>query len=235
MIDVWGADHAGYVKRMQAAVKAISAGEGVLDVKICQIVRLMDKGAPMKMSKRAGTFVTLRELVDEVGKEVVRFHMLTRKNDAQMDFDLSAVVEGGRDNPIWYVQYASARCHSSRRQALKYYPNHDMSLQALAATPISCLTDESELGLIKMIAGWPRLVEAAADAHEPHRIAYYLYELAALLHAFWDKGSKDSSLRIVQEDNEKLTMARLVLVQGVQTVIDSGLGIFGIEPVEEMR
>ena len=235
MIDVWGADHAGYVKRMQAAVTAISAGEGALDVKICQIVRLMDKGEPMKMSKRAGTFVTLRELVDEVGKDVVRFHMLTRKNDAQMDFDLTAVVEGGRDNPIWYVQYASARCHSSRSKAREYFPNHDMSLQTLTSTPISCLTDESELGLIKMIAGWPRLVEAAADAHEPHRIAYYLYELAALFHAFWDKGGKESSLRIVQEDNEKLTMARLVLVQGVQTVIDSGLGIFGIEPVEEMR
>ncbi len=235
MIDVWGADHAGYVKRMQAAVTAFSAGEGALDVKICQIVRLMDKGEPMKMSKRAGTFVTLRALVDEVGPEVVRFHMLTRKNDAQMDFDLTAVTEKTRDNPIFYVQYASARCHSSRRQARKYFPNHDMSLQTLVATPISCLTDESELGLIKIVAGWPRLVEAAADAHEPHRIAYYLYELAALLHAFWDKGSKDSSLRIVQGDDEKLTMARLVLVQGVQTVIDSGLGIFGIEPVEEMR
>ncbi len=235
MIDVWGADHAGYVKRMQAAVTAISAGEAALDVKICQIVRLMDKGEPVKMSKRAGTFVTLRELVDEVGLEIVRFHMLTRKNDAQMDFDLTSVTEKTRDNPIWYVQYASARCHSSRREALKYFPNHDMSLQALASTPISCLTDESELGLIRMIAGWPRLVEAAADAHEPHRIAYYLYELAALLHVFWDKGRKDSSLRIVQEDNEKLTMARLVLVQGVQTVVDSGLGIFGIEPVEEMR
>ena len=235
MIDVWGADHAGYVKRMQAAVTAFSAGEGALDVKICQIVRLMDKGEPMKMSKRAGTFVTLRALVDEVGPEVVRFHMLTRKNDAQMDFDLTAVTEKTRDNPIFYVQYASARCHSSRRQARKYFPNHDMSLQTLVSTPISCLTDESELGLIKIVAGWPRLVEAAADAHEPHRIAYYLYELAALLHAFWDKGNKDSSLRIVQEDDEKLTMARLVLVQGVQTVIDSGLGIFGIEPVEEMR
>lgn len=235
MINVWGADHAGYVKRMQAAVKAISAGEAELDVKICQIVRLMDKGEPMKMSKRAGTFVTLRELVDEVGQDIVRFHMLTRKNDAQMDFDLTAVVEGGRENPIWYVQYASARCHSSRGKAREYFPDLNISLNKLTSTPISCLTDESELGLIKMIAGWPRLVEAAADAHEPHRIAYYLYELAGLLHAFWDKGSKDASLRIVQEDNEKLTMSRLVLVQGVQTVIDSGLGIFGIEPVEEMR
>lgn len=235
MIDVWGADHAGYVKRMQAAVKAISAGEAALDVKICQIVRLMDKGEPMKMSKRAGTFVTLRELVDEVGPDIVRFHMLTRKNDAQMDFDLTAVVEGGRENPIWYVQYASARCHSACARALEQFPGRDISLQTLGETPISCLTDESELGLIKMIAGWPRLVEAAADAHEPHRIAYYLYELAGLFHGFWDKGGKDASLKIVQEDNETLTMARLVLVQGVQTVIDSGLGIFGIEPVEEMR
>ena len=235
MIDVWGADHAGYVKRMQSAVKAISAGKGTLDVKICQIVRLMDKGEPMKMSKRAGTFVTLRELVDEVGPEIVRFHMLTRKNDAQMDFDLTAVVEGGRENPIWYVQYASARCHSSRGKAQEQFPACDISLQTLASTTISCLTDESELGLIKMIAGWPRLVEAAADAHEPHRIAYYLYELAGLFHAFWDKGGKDASLKIVQEDSQELTMARLVLVQGVQTVIDSGLGIFGIEPVKEMR
>ena len=219
---------------LQAAVKAISAGEGALDVKICQIVRLMDKGEPMKMSKRAGTFVTLRDLVDEVGQEVVRFHMLTRKNDAQMDFDLAVLTEKSRDNPIWYVQYVSARCHSARAEARKHFPNHDMSLHALGGTTISCLTDESELGLIKLIAGWPRLVEAAADAHEPHRIAYYLYELAAQFHAFWEKG-KDPSFKIVQEDNEKLTMARLVLVQGVQTVIDSGLGIFGIEPVEEMR
>jgi len=234
MIDVWGADHAGYIKRMKAAVKAISAGEGELDVKICQIVRLMDKGAPMKMSKRSGTFVTLRDLVGEVGQDVVRFHMLTRKNDAQMDFDLAVLTEKSQDNPIWYVQYASARCHSARGQASIHFPNHDISLYVLAGTTISCLTDESELGLIKLIAGWPRLVEAAADAHEPHRIAYYLLELAALFHAFWAKG-RDPSFKIVQEDNEKLTMARLVLVQGVQTVIDSGLGIFGIEPVEEMR
>ena len=235
MIDVWGADHAGYVKRMKAAVTAISAGKAALDVKICQIVRLMDKGEPMKMSKRAGTFVTLRDLVDEVGPDVVRFHMLTRKNDAQMDFDLTAVVEGGKENPVWYVQYASARCHSARGRARDFYPNHDISLQALVSTPISCLTDEAELGLIRMIAGWPRLVEAAADAHEPHRIAYYLYDLAVLFHAYWDKGNKDPGFRIVLENNETLTMARLVLVQGVQTVIDSGLGIFGIEPVEEMR
>lgn len=235
MIDVWGADHAGYVKRMQAAVKAITAGEGALDVKICQIVRLMDKGEPMKMSKRAGTFVTLRDLVDEVGPEVVRFHMLTRKNDAQMDFDLTAVVEGGKENPVWYVQYASARCHSARKKMAEIFPKRDISLNALGATTISCLTDESELGLIRMIAGWPRLVEAAADAHEPHRIAYYLYDLAVLFHAYWDKGNRDPGYRIVLENDEELTMARLVLVQGVQTVIDSGLGIFGIRPVEEMR
>jgi len=235
MIDVWGADHAGYVKRMQAAVRAISGDKAALDVKVCQIVRLLDKGAPMKMSKRSGTFVTLRDLVDEVGPEIVRFHMLTRKNDAQMDFDLTAVTEASRDNPVWYVQYASARCHSVRRMAEAAFPNHDMSLSALARAPISCLTDEAELGLIKAIAGWPRQVEAAAEAHEPHRIAFFLYDMAALFHGLWTKGKDDPSLRFVVEGNEELTMARQALVRGVETVIASGLGIFGIEPVEEMR
>ncbi|UCH72677.1 MAG: arginine--tRNA ligase [Rhodospirillales bacterium] len=235
MIDVWGADHAGYVKRMQAAVNAISGGDGALDVKICQLVRLTDRGQPVKMSKRGGSFVTLRELVDEVGPDIVRFHMLTRTNDAQMDFDLSAVVEGGKDNPVWYVQYASARCHSVRRMAAATFPNHDMSLSALARAPISCLTDEAELGLIKSIAGWPRAIEAAADAHEPHRIAFFLYDMAALFHTLWTKGKEDPSLKFVIEEDEELTMARQALVRGVETVIASGLGIFGIEPVEEMR
>ncbi len=235
MIDVWGADHAGYVKRMQAAVKAISSGEAELDVKICQLVRLTDKGQPVKMSKRGGTFVTLRELVDEVGPEVVRFIMLTRKNDAPLDFDLAAVTAASRDNPVWYVQYASARCHSVRRMAAAAFPNHDMSLSALARTPISCLTDDAELGLIKAVAGWPRLIEAAAEAHEPHRIAFFLYDTAALFHGLWTKGKDDSSLRFVIEEDKELTMARQALVRGVETVIASGLGIFGIEPVEEMR
>lgn len=235
MIDVWGADHAGYIKRMQAAVTAISGGDAALDVKICQLVRLTDRGAPVKMSKRGGSFVTLRDLVDEVGPDIVRFHMLTRTNDTQMDFDLSAVVEGGPDNPVWYVQYASARCHSLRRMAAATFPNHDMSLSALARTTISCLTHEAELALIKAVAGWPRVIEAAADAHEPHRIAFFLYDMVALFHGLYDKGRKDPSLRFVIEGNEELTMARQALVRGVETVIASGLGIFGIEPVEEMR
>ncbi|MDH3231046.1 MAG: arginine--tRNA ligase [Alphaproteobacteria bacterium] len=235
MIDVWGADHAGYVKRMQAAVKAISAGEAALDVKICQLVRLTDKGEPVKMSKRGGTFVTLRDLVDEVGPEVVRFIMLTRRNDAPLDFDLAAVTAASRDNPVWYVQYASARCHSVRRMAAAAFPNHDMSLSVLARAPISCLTDEAELGLIKAVASWPRLIEAAAEAHEPHRIAFFLYDMAALFHGLWTKGKDDPSLRFVIEEDQELTMARQALVRGVETVIASGLGIFGIEPVEEMR
>ncbi len=235
MIDVWGADHAGYVKRMQAAVAAISGGEAALDVKICQIVRLTDRGEPVKMSKRGGTFVTLRELIDEVGPDVIRFHMLTRKNDAQMDFDLTAVTAASRDNPVWYVQYASARCHSVRRMAAAAFPNHDMSLSGLARAPISCLTDEAELALIKAVASWPRTIEAAAEAHEPHRIAFFLYDMAALFHGLWTKGKEDPSLKFLIEDNEQLTMARQALVRGVETVIASGLGIFGIEPVEEMR
>jgi len=234
-IDVWGADHGGYVKRMQAAVRAVTDGKAALDVKICQIVKLLDKGEPVKMSKRAGTFVTLRDLVDEVGPDVVRFIMLTRKNDAPLDFDLTAVTEQSRDNPVWYVQYASARCHSVARMAAAAFPNHDMSGLALSDTPISSLTDEAELALIKMIASWPRQVEAAAEAHEPHRIAFFLYELAALFHGLWTKGKDIPALRFVIEEDRQLTMARLALVRGVETVIASGLGIFGIEPVEEMR
>lgn len=234
-IDVWGADHGGYVKRMQAAVKAVTDGKAELDVKICQIVKLLDKGEPVKMSKRAGTFVTLRDLVDEVGPDVVRFIMLTRKNDAPLDFDLTAVTEQSRDNPVWYVQYASARCHSVARMAAAAFPNHDMSRVKLAETTISCLTDEAELALIRMIASWPRQIEAAAEAHEPHRIAFFLYELASLFHGLWTKGKDVPALRFVIEEDEQLTMARLALVRGVETVISSGLGVFGIEPVKEMR
>ncbi len=235
MIDVWGADHAGYVKRMKAAVSAVTAGKGALDVKICQMVRLLDKGKPLKMSKRSGTFVTVRELVDAVGPDIVRFIMLTRKNDAPLDFDLTAVTEQSRDNPVWYVQYAHARCNSVRRMASAAMPNHDISLFALAKTTISCLTDESELALMRMIASWPRLVEAAAEAHEPHRIAFFLYDLAASFHALWTKGKEQPELRFVVDGDEDLTMARLALVKGVEVTVAAGLEIFGIEPVEEMR
>ena len=235
MIDVWGADHAGYVKRMKAAVTAVTEGGGALDVKICQMVRLLDKGQPLKMSKRAGTFVTVRELVDAVGPDIVRFIMLTRKNDAPLDFDLTAVTEHSRDNPVWYVQYAHARCNSVRRVARETFPDINISLSALAKTAILCLTDDSELALIRMIANWPRQVEAAAEAHEPHRIAFFLYDIAAIFHGLWTRGKDNPALRFVVEGDEELTMARLALVKGVELTIAAGLGVFGIEPVEEMR
>jgi arginyl-tRNA synthetase len=234
-IDVWGADHGGYVKRMKAAVTAISEGQAELDVKICQIVKLLDKGEPVKMSKRAGTFVTLRDLVKAVGPDVVRFIMLTRTNDAPLDFDLTGVTERSKDNPIWYVQYANARISSNRSKAAAEFPNHDMSGVALADTTISCLTDDGELALIKAIASWPRQVEAAAEAHEPHRIAFFLYDVAALFHRQWKRGDDYPSLRFHIEGDEEATMARQALITGVETVIASGLGILGIEPVEEMR
>lgn len=235
MIDVWGADHGGYVKRMQAAVKAVTGGEGALDVKLCQMVNLLKGGQPYKMSKRAGTFVTLRDLVEAVGKDVVRFIMLTRKNDAQLDFDLDKVLEQSRDNPVFYVQYAHARCHSVLRNAAETLGGVDLSGAALAAGPLARLTDPAELALIKALAGWPRLVESAAEAHEPHRVAFYLYDLAAAFHGLWNKGKDDARLRFLLDDDRELTLARLGLVRAVASVIASGLSVFGVEPVEEMR
>jgi len=235
LIDVWGADHGGHVKRVQAATKAITQGQAALDVKICQIVRIVDKGEPVKMSKRAGTFVTLRELVDEVGKDVVRFIMLTRKNDAGLDFDLTAVTEQSRDNPVFYVQYAHARCRSVSRMAEAALPGIDLSPAALRQANFARLTDESELGLMKSMGNWPRMVESAAEAHEPHRLAFYMYDLASEFHALWTKGKEDVSLRFIVENDPELSSARLALVRCVQTVIAAGLGIFGVQPVEELR
>jgi len=235
LIDVMGADHGGYVKRMQAATRAITEGKGSLDVKICQLVHLMDKGEPVKMSKRAGTFVTLRDLVDEVGKDVVRFIMLTRKNDAGLDFDLTAVTEQSRDNPVFYVQYAHARTHSVMRMAAEAMAGMDLSRAALRRADFTRLTDESELALIRTMGNWPRTVESAAEAHEPHRLAFYLYDLASEFHTLWTKGKEDVSLRFIVESDPALTAARLALALGVRTVIASGLGIFGVQPVEELR
>lgn len=235
MIDVWGADHGGYVKRMQAAVKAVTAGEGELDVKLCQMVNLLKNGEPVRMSKRAGTFVTLREVVEEVGKDVVRFIMLTRKNDAHLDFDLAKVLEQSRDNPVFYVQYAHARARSVLRHAADMMPAADLSPSALAAAGLARLSDPAELALIKMMAGWPRLVEGAAEAHEPHRVAYYLYDLASAFHALWNKGKDDAQLRFLVGDDVELSLARLALVQGVASVVASGLTVIGVQPVEEMR
>ncbi|MGE5504086.1 MAG: arginine--tRNA ligase [Actinomycetota bacterium] len=235
MIDIWGADHGGYVKRMQAAVKAVTEGGGELDVKLCQMVNLLKGGQPYKMSKRAGTFVTLRDLVDAVGRDVVRFIMLTRKNDAHLDFDLDKVLEQSRDNPVFYVQYAHARCHSVLRHAREMWPQVDLSGGALADGPLHRLTDPAELGLIKALAGWPRLVESAAEAHEPHRVAFYLYDLAAAFHGLWNKGKDEARLRFLLDDDRELSVARLGLVHAVAAVIASGLGVFGVEPKEEMR
>jgi arginyl-tRNA synthetase len=235
MIDVWGADHGGYVKRMKAAVTAITDGGGALDVKICQLVNLLDDGVPFKMSKRAGAFVTMRQVIDAVGKDVVRFIMLTRKNDASLDFDLARVTEQSRDNPVFYVQYAHARHCSVLRQARETFPDADLSDDALAQAELDRLDAPDELALIRQMAAWPRLVEAAAEAHEPHRLAFYMYDLAADFHHLWTKGKEDASLRFVTAEGPETTMARLALVRATAIVIASGLAVFGVTPVEEMR
>src|SRR5690606_4633730 len=235
MIDVWGADHGGYVKRMKAAVKAISNGEADLDVKLVQMVNLLDGGEPVRMSKRAGTFVTLRDVVDEVGKDVVRFIMLTRKNDAQLDFDFRKVTEQSKDNPVFYVQYAHARICSVLRNAKTEVPAIDTADAALAGADMSKLSHPSELTLIKLLAGWPRLVEGAAEAHEPHRVAFFLQEVAAAFHGLWNVGRDDTSVRFLLPDEPELTRARLAMLRAVAVVIASGLSVMGVTPVEEMR
>jgi arginyl-tRNA synthetase len=234
MIDVWGADHSGYVKRMQAAVRAVTAGAASLDVKICQLVNLFDEGLPVRMSKRAGTFITLREVVDEVGKDVFRFIMLTRKNDQALDFDFAKVTEQSKDNPVFYVQYAHARAASVMRHAAEELPEDDLSDAALIEARLEKLSDPSEIALIRLLAGWPRLVEGAAEAHEPHRIAFYLQEVAAQFHVLWNKGKDEATLRFILASDPALTRARLALVRGVAIVIASGLAVFGVEPVQEM-
>jgi arginyl-tRNA synthetase len=231
MIDVWGADHGGYVRRMKAAVKAITGGRGELDVKLCQLVRVMRHGELVRMSKRRGTFETLRDLLDEVGPDVVRFTMLTRKNDAPFDFDLDRATEQSRDNPVWYVQYGHARTRSVMRQAAAA----GIDLEGLAETPLDRLVDPDELAMVRLIAQWPRQVEAAAAAHEPHRIAFYLYDLAAAFHAHWNRGRDEPGLRFVIEGERELSRARLALVQAIGFVIGSALKVFGVTPVEEMR
>ena len=234
-VDVWGADHGGYVKRMKAALNAISDGEADLDVKLCQMVKLLRDGEPVIMSKRAGTFVTLRDVVDEVGKDVVRFIMLTRKNDAPLDFDFAKVVEQSRDNPVFYVQYAHARVCSVLRRAVDEAANVATDDASLAGADLTLLADVAEVDLMKKMADWPRTIDAAAAAHEPHRIAFYLGELAALFHAYWNRGNDDASLRFIQAENDALTAARFALIRSVALVIASGLGILGVTPLEELN
>jgi len=235
MVDVWGADHKGYIRRMQAAVEATTDGKGVLDVRICNLVNLFENGEPVRMSKRAGTFVTLREVVDQVGKDVVRFMMLTRGNEAPLDFDLKQALEQSRDNPVFYVQYAHARACSVLRNAGDQMPGLSVDDSSLAKADMSSLTDEAELTLMKLLAGWPRLVETAALAREPHRIAYYLNDIAAAFHGLWNKGNEDTSLRFLIPENENVTLARLGMVRAMAVVIASGLAVMGVKPVEEMR
>ena len=228
-IDVWGADHGGYIKRMQAATTAVTDGKAALDVKICQLVHLLQDGKPVKMSKRAGTFVTLSDVIGEVGKDVVRFIMLTRRNDQTLDFDFAKVTEQSKDNPVFYVQYAHARCRSVLRHA------GDPKPAELANADLSRLEAPEEMALVRRMATWPRQVESAAEAHEPHRVAFYLYDLASDFHALWNRGKDDTTLRFLVDGDEALTRARLAMVSAVATVIASGLAVMGVEPVEEMR
>lgn len=235
MINVLGADHAGYVKRMKAAVAALSGGEADLDIKICQLVRLFRRGEPVKMSKRSGSFVTLREVVEEVGPGPVRFIMLYRKNDAMLDFDFAKVVEQSRDNPVFYVQYAHARAHSVMRNAKELAPTIDISGKELSRARLELLRDDAELAVIKRMSHYPRIIESSAQAHEPHRIAFYLYELASEFHGLWNRGKELPQLRFIVGGDPELTRARLSLVSAVAQVIRSGLGILGVQPISEMR
>ncbi|MGR3409412.1 MAG: arginine--tRNA ligase [Paracoccus sp. (in: a-proteobacteria)] len=233
LIDVFGADHGGYVKRMNAAVKALSNGRVPLDIKLIQLVKLFKNGEPFKMSKRAGTFVTLRDVVEEAGADVTRFIMLTRKNDAALDFDFAKVLEQSKDNPVWYVQYASARVHSVLRRAAE--AGIDVGDAALAGADLSVLSHPAELELARKVAEWPRLVEHAARAHEPHRVAFFLYDIASDLHSLWNRGNEDTSLRFIQDGDPATSQGKIALVRAVGVVISSGLGILGVTPAEEMR
>ncbi|HET7716354.1 MAG TPA: arginine--tRNA ligase [Bauldia sp.] len=235
MIDVLGADHGGYVRRMQAAVKAISEGTAELDVKIVQLVRLFRAGEPVKMSKRAGEFVTLREVVDEVGPDPIRFMMVFRKNDAPLDFDFQKVTEQSRDNPVFYVQYAHARTCSIFRQAESEMPDADTSVTALRRAPLDRLADAGEMALIRRLVEYPRVIEAAAAAHEPHRVAFYLHDLASEFHAHWNRGKELPQLRFINPADSESTLARLALVHATKLVLSSGLAILGVSAPEEMR
>ncbi len=235
LVDVWGADHGGYVRRMQAAVAALSDNRARLEVRLCQLVRLMRAGEQVKMSKRSGDFVTLREVVDEVGADAVRFIMLMRKNDAPLDFDLAKVIEKSQDNPVFYVQYAHARARSVLRQGHAAFPDLDLAAAALACADFALLIDEGERDLLRTMAQYPRVVLQAAEAHEPHRVAFYAHELATRFHAHWNRGKDLKDLRFVKEDHRHLSYARLALVASVGLVLASALSILGVSAPEEMR
>jgi len=235
LVDVWGADHGGYVKRMRAAVQALSDGRVDLEVRLCQLVRLMRNGQPVKMSKRSGDFVTLREVVDEVGADAVRLIMLMRKNDATLDFDLAKVIEQNADNPVFYVQYAHARSYSAARRAKETFPDFDASPQALARADLSLLADEAERGLLRKLADFPRVVTQGAQAREPHRIAFFAHELATQFHSYWSRGNELPHLRFVNENERKVTEARIALAAGVRQALKSALGVLGVNAPQDMR
>jgi arginyl-tRNA synthetase len=235
LINVFGADHVGYIPRLKAVVTALSGGDADLDVKVIQLVRLFKAGEPFKMSKRAGTFVTLRDVVDEVGRDPVRFMMLYRKNQETLDFDFAKVTEQSKDNPVFYVQYAHARAASVLRNAAEQLPGLDVSPAALATADVSRLDDAGELDIIRRLAAYPRLIDGAASAHEPHRIAFYLYDLASALHTQWTRGNDSPQLRFIQPNDGVATSARLALIFATKQVIRSGLGILGVEAPETMR
>ena len=233
MIDVWGADHIGYIKRMQSAVNAITDGEAQLEVKICNLVKLMRGGEPVKMSKRAGSFITLREVVDEVGKDAVRFMMLTRKSDAPLDFDFDLVKDKSRDNPVFYVQYAHARIFSVMKNARELGWQVDDA--DLAAVPLDTLEHEAELALVRLLGTYPRMLTAAAQAREPHRVAFYLMDLAAAFHGLWNLGKEELGLRFIQEDDAAGSMARLALIRATALTLRSGFDVIGVTPQDELR
>lgn len=235
MIDVWGADHSGHIKRMQAAISALTDGNADLDVKVCQLVRLFRAGEPVKMSKRAGTFVTLRDVVDEVGAGPVRFMMLYRKNDAPLDFDFAKVTEQSRDNPVFYVQYAHARASSVLRNVGETFADLCVTEDALVRADLTRLNDDAEIALIRRLTQFPRIVEGAAQAHEPHRIGFYLYDLAGDFHGLWNRGKDLPQLRFIYGTDRELTRARVALVAATKRVLALGLGILGVEAMHELH
>ncbi|MEN8237127.1 MAG: arginine--tRNA ligase [Pseudomonadota bacterium] len=235
LIDVWGSDHVGYVKRLNAAVQALSQGNVEFEVQLCQLVKFMDKGKPVKMSKRAGTFIAVNDVVGRVGKDSVRFMMVTRKNDVPLDFDFAKVLEQSKDNPVFYVQYAHARACSIKRHIKELFPTLEVSADNLAKANLALLDNQEDIELVKLLAQWPRQIELAAKTREPHRIAYYLYNVASAFHALWTKGKDQTELRFLYASDQEKTLARFALVQAMAFVIASGLEVMGVKPVEEMR
>ena len=237
MINVLGKDHHGYEEKIRPAIAALASNSNTvrLNVVYCGMVKLFKNGEPVKLSKRSGNIITLRELVEEVGAGAVRFFMMTRTPDSELEFDFTKVVEQSKDNPVFYVQYAHARCCSVLRNSKEMFKDIDLSPAALAKADLTKISSPEELQLVRFMAGWPRHVEAAAEAHEPHRVAFYLHDLASEFHTFWNKGRDDTTLRFLHEQDKELSLARLALVEGVRTVLASGLAVMGVQPVEEMH